>query len=416
MRPTYRAVLVALVSAGALAAGTAAIVAEPSSRAFIVDGLALGAAVYPESPVYRAYTCRPSQEFPGFTWCAHHSERSGKFGHFTSCVSLLHSNSNRVVFITETVVPAFFAQGDVDREIARISKGFGQEARTLTADVKPGLPHAILVAWGDVTLTPLDETALDALRRGEEIHRGLIADFLGDARKSARSGPPVFSLGGGPGFLWGASFDDAGNGSLRSSAVDDNEVGAVGNSSIVSVAPTNRPKPPIVSPYAPSLTINNNSCRSIATVLIDGATQLHGIGPGDAGQFHMDKRCSHTVQGVSEEIKWNADIRCEGLPYDNYTLNWMYTGPPVTSAVPEESLIVETRSNDNYGQIQITSKLDCVTVQKLVANRGNCKVGEAEPDRVLKFGETVSIPYFCSTLIELNISTDQGDSTFNWEK
>jgi len=330
---------------------------------------------------------------------------------------LLHSSSNKVVFITETIVPALFSPGDIDREIARISKGFGQEARTLTADTKPGLPHAVLAAWGDVTLTPLDDIALEALRRGEKIHRGLIADFLGDARKSARSGLPVFSLGGGPGFLWGASFDDAGNGSLRSSAVDDNEVGSDENSRIALVAPTNRPKPPIVSPYAPSLTINNNSCRNITTVLIEGATQLHGIGPGDTGNFHMDDRCSHAVQGIFEEMTWNADIRCQGIPYNNYTLNWVYTNaPPAASDPPEGLLIVETRSYDYYGQIEITSKSDCVTVRKLVANRGNCKLAEAESDRVLKFGQTLTIPYFCSKLIELNISTDHGDSTFNWEQ
>ncbi len=198
--------------------------AGPSSRDFVVDGLALGGAVYPESAVYQAYTCRPSEDFAGFTWCARHHERTGKFGSYTSWVTLLHSSANRVVFITQAVTPAFFDPGDVDREIARISKGFGQVARTLTTDAKLGSAHAILTAWGDVTLTPLDEAALDALRRGEEIHRGLVADFIGDARKSARDGLPVFSLGGGPGFLWGANFDDTGRGSLRISAVDASEL------------------------------------------------------------------------------------------------------------------------------------------------------------------------------------------------
>ena len=214
MRPTSRAAFVAFAGVGALVlAGSGPVAAGPSSKDFIVDGLALGGA--PDSSVYKAYTCRPSQDFSGFTWCSHQSERTGKFGRFASRVMLLHSSSNEVVFITETIVPAFFYPGDADREIERISKRFGQEARVLTADVRPGLPHALLAAWGEATLTPLDETALDALRRGEAIHRGLIADFLGDAQKSARSGLPVFSIGGGPGFLWGASFDDAGQGLVR---------------------------------------------------------------------------------------------------------------------------------------------------------------------------------------------------------
>jgi hypothetical protein len=354
MRPISRAALIAFAGIGPLVvAGSEAIAAGLRSRDFIVDGLALGGLVYPDSEIYKAYACRSSEDFSGFTWCTHQSERLGKFGHFTSRVMLLHSSSNRVVFVTETVVPAYFSPGDAEREIERISKGFGQEARTLTADVKPGLPHAVLATWGDVTLTPLDETALEALRRGEIIHRGLIADFLGDARKSARSGLPVFSLGGGPGFLWGASFDDAGRGSLRSSAVDDNEVGGVDNSGVAPVAPTIQNKPPIVSPYAPTLTINNNSCRNITTVLIDGATQLQGIGPGDTGNFHMDNRCSHTGQGISDEIHWNEDIRCQGMPYNNYTLSWIYTNPPAEPREDPESLIVETRSSDYYGQIQL---------------------------------------------------------------
>jgi hypothetical protein len=198
---------------------------EPASREFVVDGLALGGSVYPESAVYKAYKCKPSDDFLGFTWCGHYHNISGERVSFTSWVTILHSSTNRVVFVTQLVTPAYFAPGDVDREIARLSKGFGQAARTLTADAKPGLPHAILVAWGDAILTPLGDTALDALRRGEQIHRGLIADFIGNAQESARVGLPVYRIGGGPGFLWGASFDDAGKGSLRMSAVDASALG-----------------------------------------------------------------------------------------------------------------------------------------------------------------------------------------------
>jgi hypothetical protein len=41
-----------------------------SNPDFVVEGLEVGTAVYPVSPSYEAYKCQPSQEFPGFTWCA----------------------------------------------------------------------------------------------------------------------------------------------------------------------------------------------------------------------------------------------------------------------------------------------------------------------------------------------------------
>jgi hypothetical protein len=205
----------------------AALAVGPYNPKFVVDGLALGGAVYPDSAIYKSYSCQRSDGFPGFTWCASYRERSGKFGRYTSSVTLLHSSANRVVFITQAISQAFFAPGDVDREIQRLSSGFGLAGQIFNADPRPGVPHAVLAAWGTVTLTPLDEAAMDALRRDEQIHRGLIADFIGDAHKSARMGLPVYGIGGGPGYLWGASFDDAGKGSLRISAVDASALGFV---------------------------------------------------------------------------------------------------------------------------------------------------------------------------------------------
>ena len=148
--------------------------AGPGSQDFIVDGLALGTAVYPESIVYKSYACRPSQEFGGFTWCARHRERSGKFGPYTSWVTLLHSSSNRVVFITEAIVPAFFSPGDADHEIARISKGFGEAAQTLTAEVKPGVSHAIsgLLGRCDANAAGRDGHGCATARRGNPLRLG----------------------------------------------------------------------------------------------------------------------------------------------------------------------------------------------------------------------------------------------------
>ena len=191
----------------------------PYSPGYIVDGVTLGSVVNTDSAGYKSLNCRSSQDFDGFTWCSNHQNETGKFGPYTSYLSFLYSNDNRITFVTQALVPAYFYSDDIDREIKRISGSFGQ-AQVLVADSRPGVPHAVLATWGAVTLTPLDDEAMEALREGHEIHRGLVAEFIGDTHKSARLGLPVYKIGGGSGFIWGASFDDSGKGSLRISAVD----------------------------------------------------------------------------------------------------------------------------------------------------------------------------------------------------
>jgi hypothetical protein len=207
---------------------------------FVVDGLAVGAAVYPDSPTYRAYKCKHSDEFPGFTWCANKRPMTGKFGAFDSWMTILHSDTNIAAFILQDVIPAYFPPGNVDREIDRLSQYFGERARVLNGDSRSDAPHSIIAAWGDVTLTPLDESTMEALRRGETINAGLVIDFLANSRKSAREGLPVFRIGGGAGYIWAAEFDDNGKGRLRITAV---------NRSLLPASPAEA-SPPIA--YAPN--------------------------------------------------------------------------------------------------------------------------------------------------------------------
>lgn len=217
---------------------------SPHIPNFVVDGLTLGATVYPDSPVYKAYKCRASDQFPGYTWCSVRHPMTGKFGPFDSWVTILHSDANAAVFINQKVIPAYFMPGDVDREIQRLSAGFGQAARILTGDPRPDAPRSVLAVWGDVTLTPLDEQTMGALRRGETITAGLLVDYLNDARKSARENLPVFHLGGGAGFIWNAQFDDNGKGVLNIAAI---------NASMLPSSPaeTNPPPADLTPSYAP---------------------------------------------------------------------------------------------------------------------------------------------------------------------
>ena len=110
---------------------------------------------------------------------------------------------------------------------------------------------------------------------------------------------------------------------------------------------------------AGTLIINNKSCLNITDVTIDGAHQVGEIGAGATGNFNMDNRCSHVVHGTSNgSYEWNEHFQCQGVPYGTFTLTWSARNkPPAAIALANDSLIVETSSRDNFGEVKITSKL-----------------------------------------------------------
>ena len=193
--------------------------AAPPNPNYVVNGLALGAPLGPPADAAAGYACHASDDYPGFAWCQSHHAESRKFGPETTWMSVFRSQTNAAVEITQAVDPAFFRQGDADREIQRLSRDFGQQARVIAADLPSG-GHAVIAAWGAVTLTPLDSATMDALRSGAPVHSGLLVGALGDLRASARLGLPVYRLGGGAGFIWSANYNSSGKGVLRITAVD----------------------------------------------------------------------------------------------------------------------------------------------------------------------------------------------------
>jgi hypothetical protein len=58
------------------------------------------------------------------------------------------------------------------------------------------------------------------LAQGKSPHRGILIDFLVDLHKSARVSLPVYSVSGEQGFVWVASYDREGEGTLRFFAMD----------------------------------------------------------------------------------------------------------------------------------------------------------------------------------------------------
>ena len=161
----------------------------------------------------------PVTTTPALLGASRTTPKSRKFGPETIWMSVFRSETNAAVEITEAIDPAFFQQGDAEREIQRLSRDFGQQARVIAADLTSG-GRAIVAVWGAVALTALDAASMDALRRGVPVHNGLLMGVLGDPRASARLGLPVYSLGGGAGFIWSADYNSSGKGVLRIIAVD----------------------------------------------------------------------------------------------------------------------------------------------------------------------------------------------------
>ena len=211
---------------------------------YVVNGLALGAQFDPQSDPMAGYACRASDDYNGFAWCQSHHAESRKFGPETIWMSVFRSETNAAVEISETIDPAFFQQGDAEREIQRLSRDFGHQARIIAADLPSG-GRAVIAVWGAVNLTTLDSPTLDALRRGAPVHSGLLVGALGDPRASARLGLPVYSLGGGAGFIWSANYNSSGKGVLRIIAVDPSALDAATRPQPVV------PAPPPVTPVAP---------------------------------------------------------------------------------------------------------------------------------------------------------------------
>ena len=220
---------------------------------YIVDGLGLGDPVAPQSSVYREYRCRPSEQFASFIWCQRHKVENGKFGQFSSVTSILHSTAGATAYVSRYIEPAFFGPGDVKQEIERLSRRFGLDPRILRPPAQLKNQSAVIAYWGEVTLEPLDEQSLAEIASGYNVRKEMLFDFLGDFGRSASENLPIFQLGGGEGYVWGARFDENGVGALRMTAIDANDFDSsvdtgrsVGRSGAEADTPAPAQKPSVV--------------------------------------------------------------------------------------------------------------------------------------------------------------------------
>ena len=182
---------------------------------YAVDGLAVGGSVAPQSRVYKSYQCEPSIDYPGYTWCKRtQTKRSGSKDVSVS-TSIVHGSDNVVAYINQTVKPAKFSSGDIQNELVRLSKKFHSPPQVRNLTERSGSVGATLAIWGGIHLQPLGSDDLSVVAQGKSPHRGILVDLLGDMHKSARANLPVYSVSGEQGFVWMASYDREGEGTLR---------------------------------------------------------------------------------------------------------------------------------------------------------------------------------------------------------
>jgi hypothetical protein len=217
--PRWLGVLAAVCLLGGMSTGFGQSPNEQISI-YAIDGLALGARIPVDSSAYREYQCGPSDQFDGFTWCQKTRQDKGRDGSSNVTYSVLHSRDGRVVYVNRYQAPSFVGSTGAERDIQSYSRKFGEPAGiTIRMPHRPGL-DGILASWGKTVLEPLDIENRKAFAEGRRLTKGYYIDFIGNFDRSAKEGFPLYRVSGGAGFIWAASFDQRGRGTLRLVAVD----------------------------------------------------------------------------------------------------------------------------------------------------------------------------------------------------
>jgi len=91
---------------------------------------------------------------------------------------------------------------------------------------------------GKVVLEPVDAKSKKILAAGKNPKIGALIDFLGNYELSTKNDLPVYRVSGGAGFIWAASWDSSGRGTLRMLAINPSELPTLAN-----VNPPNQAEP-----------------------------------------------------------------------------------------------------------------------------------------------------------------------------
>jgi hypothetical protein len=187
---------------------------------YAVDGLTLGRRVQSAPSAFRDYQCGQSDQFDGFKWCTKTLQDRERRGSFTAAYSILHAADGTVAYVNRFQEPAFFGPNEANDDIQSYARQFGGTPEIIQMPRSNALSDGQVALFGDVILKALDSDSIRILGEGKSPKKGLLIDFVGDFSRSVREGLPVYRIGGRAGFVWIASYDRRGRGTLRFAAVD----------------------------------------------------------------------------------------------------------------------------------------------------------------------------------------------------
>lgn len=183
-----------------------------------VAGIQLGNNVV-GSADYRDYTCAPTTQYPGFTVCQRQLTERTRRRRILESTSFLHAPDGSAVYINQNLEPVAMDENDAHDEISRLSETLGK-ATLLPMPPTRGVPSGLIASWGAVSLQPLDPARTAELAAGNGDKLGVLVDTIGNPLRSAQLGLPIYRLGGGAGYVWSASWNSRGRGTLRMLALD----------------------------------------------------------------------------------------------------------------------------------------------------------------------------------------------------
>jgi hypothetical protein len=186
---------------------------------------------------------------------------------------------------------------------------------------REGLPNAVIAIWGKIQLEPLGASDVSTVASGGTV-RGLLVSFLGDLQRSAKAGVPVYRLGGGPGYLWVATFNSEGRGVLRFLTIDASQIAPP---SVATTYSASQPSPPFIqspnavqpagqgAPTHAQQAPQSNQPTRYEECERDCQIPGHICSPTDCLEFRNKKEIAKDEYTVCLDISNNDEESCKNL-------------------------------------------------------------------------------------------------------